>query len=82
MHLNSRLFGCILFRLRLIYEAVLQNRRIDTNTVICLCYLSYCLFASGDIGGSMGLFVGGSIITIIELFDVAVHTLLRRRMSG
>lgn len=28
-------------------------------------------FISGDIGGQMGLFIGASILTILELFDYA-----------
>ena len=31
--------------------------------------LSFLIFFPGDIGGQMGLFIGASILTILELFD-------------
>ena len=40
------------------------------------------LYISGDIGGSMGLFIGASVMTIYEIVDVilnyATETALRR----
>lgn len=33
---------------------------------------------SGDIGGSMGLFIGGSFISIIEFIDVFLHNGAKR----
>ena len=33
----------------------------------------------GDIGGSMGLFVGASVITVFELFDAILHNLSKRQ---
>jgi hypothetical protein len=36
------------------------------------CSLSNCIVdLPGDIGGQMGLFIGASILTILELFDYA-----------
>ena len=34
---------------------------------------------SGDIGGSMGLFLGCSLLTIFEFFDFLISVLTRRR---
>lgn len=31
--------------------------------------LSSLMFCPGDIGGQMGLFIGASILTVLELFD-------------
>jgi hypothetical protein len=36
---------------------------------------------SGDIGGSIGLFVGASILTIFEILDTIFHTLARHSAS-
>lgn len=36
----------------------------------------YISFFTGDIGGQMGLFIGASILTILELFDYAYEVSL------
>ena len=36
-----------------------------------------CLF-TGDIGGYMGLFLGASIVTVCEIFDVVIYNALRK----
>lgn len=33
------------------------------------CFKGDVLISPGDIGGQMGLFIGASILTILELFD-------------
>ncbi|OCT57718.1 hypothetical protein XELAEV_18003176mg [Xenopus laevis] len=35
----------------------------------------------GDIGGQMGLFIGASILTILEIFDYLYESLLRKRLG-
>ena len=45
------------------------------NYYICVIYSHFIV--SGDIGGSMGLFIGGSLITIFELFDVVILFFMR-----
>ena len=37
------------------------------------------ILVTGDIGGSMGLFVGASVITVFELFDAILHNLSKRQ---
>lgn len=34
-------------------------------------FVTLCVLFTGDIGGQMGLFIGASILTILELFDYA-----------
>lgn len=34
---------------------------------------------AGDIGGSLGLFVGASVLSVFEVFDVCLHTACVRR---
>ena len=36
------------------------------------------MFASGDMGGYMGLLLGGSAITVCELLDLFVYNLVRK----
>ena len=36
---------------------------------------------SGDIGGSMGLFVGASVITVFELGDAILHNFLKMKLE-
>lgn len=33
----------------------------------------YLATLAGDIGGSMGLFIGGSVLSIFEFIDVFIH---------
>lgn len=35
------------------------------------CLICAVFFPVGDIGGQMGLFIGASILTVLELFDYA-----------
>ena len=39
--------------------------------------LSCIAWLAGDIGGSMGLFIGASVITVFELADVIIHNVFR-----
>ena len=36
---------------------------------------------AGDIGGSMGLFVGASVITVFELIDAMLHNFLKVQLQ-
>ena len=36
---------------------------------------------TGDIGGSMGLFVGASVITVFELGDAILHNFLKMKLE-
>ena len=36
---------------------------------------------TGDIGGSMGLFVGASVITVFELCDAIIHNFLKMQID-
>lgn len=52
----------------------------------CLHFLSSCIcygyaFISGDIGGQMGLFIGASILTILEIFDY-LYEVRHRHLRG
>lgn len=42
-----------------------------------MCSFCLLLFFAGDIGGQMGLFIGASILTILELFDYAYEVRLK-----
>lgn len=54
----------------------------DINShIVCMRVLStllqpLCVGFAGDIGGQMGLFIGASILTILELFDYAYEVSL------
>lgn len=39
-------------------------------------YSFYCF--PGDLGGSIGLYLGGSILTIFELVDIFIHYCVKR----
>lgn len=45
-------------------------------TSVTQSFLLPLCFISGDIGGQMGLFIGASILTILELFDYAYEVSL------
>lgn len=45
------------------------------NTFLHTAYTCLCV-STGDIGGQMGLFIGASILTILELFDYAYEVSL------
>ncbi|GFN75842.1 acid-sensing ion channel 4 [Plakobranchus ocellatus] len=47
------------------YEQITQQRAYDLFALMC------------DIGGSMGLFVGASVLTICELLDLGLHKSVR-----
>ncbi|XP_013405367.1 uncharacterized protein LOC106170158 [Lingula anatina] len=55
------------FLKELSYEEIKQQIAYDTNSLW------------SDIGGSLGLFVGASLITLLEFVDVIIHTLLLKR---
>ena len=38
-------------------------------------------YSPGDIGGSMGLFVGASVITVFELIDAMLHNFLKVQLQ-
>ena len=44
--------------------------RIPENEIIIIF-----IFIVGDIGGSMGLFIGASMLTIVEIFDLFLSQL-------
>lgn len=46
-----------------------KNRFQSWSLFHVLSHVLYNLFFSGDIGGQMGLFIGASILTVLELFD-------------
>ena len=43
--------------------------------------LLYMYLISADIGGTMGLFVGASVITLVELADVVIHGMCKVYLS-
>ncbi|GFR74273.1 acid-sensing ion channel 4 [Elysia marginata] len=52
------------------YEQITQQRAYDLFALMC------------DIGGSMGLFVGASMLTICELLDLGLHNSIYRLTHG
>ena len=45
---------------------------------ICILWSKpFNVYISGDIGGSIGLFVGASVLTAFEILDVFVHNALK-----
>ena len=59
-------------------ELLCENKQYS-----CLvsCDSSYFCVLSGDIGGSMGLFVGASVITVFELCDAIIHNFLKMQIE-
>lgn len=58
------------------YEvAGLLGANLLSSIIHCVMFKSFgwlmcsCFLVPGDIGGQMGLFIGASILTILELFD-------------
>ncbi len=43
-------------------------------------FITYIFLIPGDIGGQMGLFIGASILTILELFDYLYEVRLLSEM--
>lgn len=43
--------------------------KIELSTALIFDFLFYFYILSGDIGGQMGLFIGASVLTILEIFD-------------
>ena len=41
-------------------------------------YKLRCILYSGDVGGFMGLLLGGSVISLCEFLDLILHNLCRR----
>jgi len=41
-----------------------------SSVVVTLFYVSLCAVLPGDIGGAMGLFIGASMLTILEIIDL------------
>ncbi|CAH1802000.1 unnamed protein product [Owenia fusiformis] len=58
------------FMRELNYEQIEQQKAYDLTALW------------SDIGGSLGLFVGASVLTIFELLDVVIHNLLRVHCTG
>ncbi len=46
-----------------------------TNVV---CMIKLVLYLPGDVGGFMGLLLGGSAITIFELMDLIIYNVIRK----
>ena len=44
-----------------------------------MCIVGLSIYVSGDIGGSMGLLIGASVITLIEAIDAFAIALAKRR---
>jgi len=40
------------------------------HQLVTLLYVSLCAVLPGDIGGAMGLFIGASMLTILEIIDL------------
>ena len=39
------------------------------------------LFFAGEIGGFMGLLLGGSVLTILELLDLIIYNIVRKILT-
>ena len=48
------------------YESIVQTPAYEFSSLL------------GDIGGNMGLFIGASLLTIIELCDFTFHVLIEK----
>ena len=57
------------FMQELSYEEITQQVAYDVPRLL------------SDIGGSMGLFIGGSVLSIFEFFDVFIHHGIRLVMN-
>ena len=53
---------------------VLQEMSGAPDTTIVI----WRICVTGDVGGSLGLFLGASVLTIVELFDALLHHGLKR----
>ena len=65
-------------------DCVCVTDHIDTSRkqVMVISSVDVCTSDSGDIGGSMGLLIGASVITLIEAIDAfAIAVANRRRMK-
>jgi hypothetical protein len=65
------------------YESVAQQEAYDIGTLLSECLsphhtLLTAAFA-GEVGGYMGLLLGGSCITLIELLDLIVYNCCCKR---
>ncbi len=43
---------------------------------VCSSFFTLLPIISGDIGGIMGLLLGGSVITLVEVLDLIVYNLI------
>ena len=63
----------------------LRHQSENRENIYRLCVYSVHLYrffpSAGDIGGSMGLFIGGSVLSIFEVFDVFLHHGARRALN-
>ena len=55
-----------------------KNNRME---IIDMKIFNVNVILAGDIGGSMGLFVGASVITVFELCDALLHNFLKLKMN-
>ncbi|XP_064628199.1 uncharacterized protein LOC135487905 [Lineus longissimus] len=66
--LRDNILNVDVFLRELSYEEIQQQKAYELTNLW------------SDIGGSLGLFVGATVLTVAELIDVVVHTLLRKHM--
>ena len=64
-----------------VYDCSCVTDHIDTSRkqVMMISSVVLCSSDSGDIGGSMGLLIGASVITLIEAIDAFVIAVANRR---
>lgn len=55
----------------LFFVSIISTVLLDRNCRITYkCNLVYLFLFLGDIGGSLGLFIGASVMTLFEIFDL------------
>lgn len=59
------------FPLTMTQRSFQKNKRVSSLCISLGVSVLYFCPSTGDIGGQMGLFIGASILTILELFDYA-----------
>ncbi|KAG7234770.1 hypothetical protein INR49_003984, partial [Caranx melampygus] len=67
------------------YETIEQKKAYEVAGLLGKCdppgFSQQGVLESGDIGGQMGLFIGASILTILELFDYAYEVVKDRLLD-
>lgn len=61
------------------YEVMNLVGRCSFPCNVISCIKTSCSRA-GDIGGSMGLFMGGSLLTLVGIFDLVIHFMIKKVM--